>query len=121
MTGVEELLTGDDFPFPVGPMLADRPPLAENKVRYYVEPIAVVFADTEQHAKAAANVIKVEYTPLPGVNSPEEAMKEHATLIHENLANYEIQVEGVHAVPETNIANLTKNRKGLKEQGWHHN
>src|SRR5690625_7982742 len=28
MQGVEAILTGDDFPFPVGPMLADRPPLA---------------------------------------------------------------------------------------------
>src|SRR5690625_3872192 len=118
MPGVQAILTGEDFPHPVGPMLADRPPLALNKVRYYGEPIAVVVADTKQHAKAAANLIKVEYNPLTVVNSPEEAMKENPTLIHENLANYKVQVEGVHAIPETNIANLTKIRKGNMEKGW---
>src|SRR5690625_3484918 len=116
--GVQAILTGDDFPYPVGPMLADRPPLAVNKVRYYGEPVAVVIADTKQHAKAAARLIKVEYDPLPVVNSPKDAVKENPTLIHENLGNYEVQVEGVHAIPNTNIANLTKIRKGNMNDGW---
>lgn len=116
--GVQAILTGDDFPYPVGPMLADRPPLAVNKVRYYGEPVAVVIADTKQHAKTAARLIKVEYDPLPVVNSPKDAVKENPTLIHENLGNYEVQVEGVHAIPNTNIANLTKIRKGNMNDGW---
>lgn len=116
--GVQAILTGNDFPYPVGPMLADRPPLAVNKVRYYGEPIAVVVADTKQHAKAAAHLIQVTYDPLPVVNSPKEAMKQNSTLIHENLGDYKVQVEGVHAIPETNVANLTKIRKGNMKQGW---
>lgn len=116
--GVHAILTGDDFPFPVGPMLADRPPIAVNKVRYYGEPIAVVVADTEQHAKNAAGLIRVTYEPLAVVNSPRDAFKTNATLIHEKLGTYKTMVEGVHAIPNTNIANLTKIRKGNIASGW---
>src|SRR5690625_3368450 len=77
--GVHAVLTGEDFPYPVGPLLADRPPIALKKVRYYGEPIAVVVADTEQHAKHAASLIQVTYEPLPVVNSPGDAVKENAT------------------------------------------
>jgi len=116
--GVHAVLTGDDFPYPVGPLLADRPPIALNKVRYYGEPLAVVVADTEQHAKHAAGLIQVTYEPLPVVNSPGEAVKENATLIHEQLGTYKAMVKGVHAVPNTNSANLTKIRKGDMKAGW---
>ncbi|WP_188455064.1 xanthine dehydrogenase family protein molybdopterin-binding subunit [Virgibacillus oceani] len=116
--GVRAILTGDAFPFPVGPMLADRPPLAVNKVRYCGEPIAVVVADNIHQAKKAATLIDVEYEDLPVVNSPAEAMKSNAQLIHENLSNYKVQVKGVYPTPNTNIANLTKIRKGNMQTGW---
>ncbi|TQS74464.1 xanthine dehydrogenase family protein molybdopterin-binding subunit [Ornithinibacillus gellani] len=118
IAGVHAIITGEDFPFPVGPMLADRPPLAIEKTRYYGEPIAIVVADTEQQAKRAAEQIQVTYEPLPIIQSPREAMKKDAITIHENLGSYKVQVEGVHAVPGTNIANHTKIRKGDIEQGW---
>src|SRR5699024_11005610 len=41
-----------------------------------------------------------------------------AALLHENLGSYTAYVKGVHAVPETNIANLVKIRKGNMEDGW---
>ena len=52
--GVRAIVTGDAFPFHIGPILADRPPLAFEKVRYYGEPIAIVVADQEYQAKQAA-------------------------------------------------------------------
>lgn len=75
-------------------------------------------ADTEQHAKIAANLIQVTYEQLPVVNSPSEAFKINATLIHEQLGTYKTMIEGVHAIPNTNIANLTKIRKGNIASGW---
>lgn len=117
-TGVHAIITGEQFPHPVGPMLADRPPLAINKVRYFGEPIAIIVADTEQHAKRAAQLIEVDYEPLPVINSPSDAFKKDAILIHENLGDYKVQVEGVHAVPNSNIANHTKIRKGNIALGW---
>jgi CO/xanthine dehydrogenase Mo-binding subunit len=41
------LFTGDKFPVLTGTTLADRPPLAVEKVRYFGEPFAVVVAKTE--------------------------------------------------------------------------
>src|SRR5699024_9981480 len=34
------------------------------------------------------------------------------------LGTYKVQVEGVHAIPQTNIANHTKIRKGNMKDGW---
>lgn len=118
VSGVHAIITGEDFPYPVGPMLADRPPIAYEKVRYFGEPIAVVVADKEHLAKYAASLIEVQYEPLPILQSPREAAKKDASLIHEHLGKYTTMVEGVHAIPKTNIANLTKIRKGNMEKGW---
>src|SRR5690625_2611429 len=49
--GVHAVITGEDFPYPVGPIVADRPPLAYQKVRHFGEPIAAVIADTYRQAK----------------------------------------------------------------------
>lgn len=116
--GVHAVITGEDFPTPVGPMLADRPPLALHKVRYYGEPVALVVADSEYIAKQAAAKIVTTYESLPVVQSPMEAFAQDAPLIHEKLGQYKVQVEGVHAVPHTNIANHTKIRKGNMKNGW---
>lgn len=118
VTGVHAIITGEDFPYPVGPMLADRPPIAYKKVRYYGEPIAVVIADEEHQAKKATRLIKVTYEELPIVLSPREASKQNAPLLHEKISEYIVMVDGVHAVPKSNIANLTKIRKGDFEKGW---
>lgn len=118
VTGIHAIVVGEDYPYLVGPMLADRPPLAYKKVRYYGEPIAAIIADNEQQAKQAANLIKVEYETLPVLLSPFAAAEKDAILIHEKLGSYTAMVEGVHAIPETNVANLTKIRKGNITGGW---
>lgn len=116
--GVHAVVTGEDFPYPVGPMLADRPPLAYKKVRYYGEPLAIVIADHLYQAKHAATLIEVTYEKLTIINSPLEAISKDAPLIHDQLGKYTAMIEDVHAIPKTNIANLTKIRKGNMEKGW---
>lgn len=116
--GVSAIITSDSFPYPVGPMLADRPPLAIDKVRYYGEPIAIVVASEPHQAAYATHLIHVDYEPLPVMNSPRDAFKQDAPAIHEQLGDYYVQVKGVHAIPQTNVANLTKIRKGNSQQGW---
>lgn len=115
--GVHAVVTGKDYPYPVGPMLADRPPIAFDKVRYYGEPIAIVIADKAHQAKYAADLIEVTYEPLSVVLSPRESHQDNAPLIHEHLGKYTTMVEGIQAVPKTNIANWTKIRKGDMEKG----
>src|SRR5699024_7197466 len=72
----------------------------------------------EHQAKYAANLIEVEYEELPVMLSPREAAKKDAPLIHEHMSQYVAMVEGVHAIPDSNIANLTKIRKGNCDKGW---
>ncbi|MGE5633432.1 MAG: xanthine dehydrogenase family protein molybdopterin-binding subunit [Caulobacteraceae bacterium] len=115
--GVRAVLTGKYFPYLVGSSIIDRPPIAIDKVRYNGEPVAVVVADTEAEAKRAAGLIKVEYEPLPVVNSPGEAIRAGAPLVHEKLGEYKL-LEEVFPKPGTNIANHTKIRKGNMEIGW---
>ncbi|KEJ04241.1 aldehyde oxidase [Clostridium botulinum A2B7 92] len=117
-SGVRAVITGQYFPRLVGSTIVDRPPIAIDKVRYNGEPVAVVVADSEVEAEKAAHMIKVEYEPLPVVNSPSEAMKKDSPLVHEKLSDYEI-IDEVFPEPNTNIANRTKIRKGNIKKGWH--
>src|SRR5579875_1978968 len=71
--GVRAIVTGKVFPYHIGPLLADRTPLAVDKVRYFGEPVAIVVADSEYQAKRAAEKVKIDYKPLPVVNSPSQA------------------------------------------------
>ncbi|MFD0695291.1 xanthine dehydrogenase family protein molybdopterin-binding subunit [Paenibacillus sp. GCM10027628] len=115
--GVRAVITGKYDSILTGSPLADRPPIAIDKVRYYGEPIALVVADQEYTAEWAALQIKVEYELLPVVHSPNEALQKTAPLIHERLAEYK-RHEEVYPEPGTNIANRTKIRKGNLEEGW---
>ncbi|TDF98334.1 xanthine dehydrogenase family protein molybdopterin-binding subunit [Paenibacillus piri] len=117
--GVRAVITGEYYPILTGSPLADRPPIAIGKVRYYGEPVALVVADQEYNAEMAALQIKAEYELLPVVRSPSEAYQQEAPLVHEHLAAYK-RHEEVYPEPGTNIANRTKIRKGNMEEGWNH-
>lgn len=112
MPGVRAIVTGEVFPFHIGPILADRPPLAFGKVRYYGEPIAIVVADSEHQGKLAASKVKVEYEPLPVVNSVQQAFQADAPLVHDNSGDYTKIIDNVYPVPGTNIGSHFKIRKG---------
>ncbi len=117
VSGVRAILLGShDLPL-TGEEIRDRPPLAVEKVRYYGEPVALVVADTPVIAKKAADLIKVQYELLPVVNTPTEALKSDAPILHENLAAYE-KLGTAYPVPHSNISNVTKIRKGSMEKGW---
>src|SRR4249920_3128038 len=51
--------TGEPFGF------APQPLLARDAVRYVGEPVAIVVADTRAQAMDAAELVEVDYTPLP--------------------------------------------------------
>ncbi len=52
--------------------------LARGRVRYAGEPVAVIVADSATDAADAAELVEVEYGPLPAVLDPESAMREGA-------------------------------------------
>ncbi len=60
-------------------------PLATDKVRYQGDGVAVVIAETRVLAKDAAELVEVDYEPLPAVVDPEEALADGAPLVHEEF------------------------------------
>jgi CO/xanthine dehydrogenase Mo-binding subunit len=117
MPGVKAVITGQAFPGLVGVLYEDRPVLAQDKVRYYGEPVAVVVAETLYEAMEATRRIKVEYQPLPVVNSVTQAVKPDSPLVHEDMSQYRI-LKSVYPKLNTNIASHFKIRKGNISQGW---
>jgi aerobic carbon-monoxide dehydrogenase large subunit len=79
------------IPFPAlfkradgSPMAAPlRTPLAEGKVFYVGQPVAVIVAETREQAQDAAEQVVVDYEDLPCVVDPREAVKQGAPLLWE--------------------------------------
>ncbi|MBX9740278.1 MAG: xanthine dehydrogenase family protein molybdopterin-binding subunit [Beijerinckiaceae bacterium] len=87
--GVFQVVTIDDIrkviPHPYyGPAFHDQPILADGKVRFAGEPVAVVLATDKRIAEQAAALIVAEYEDLPGVFDEVDAMTSQ-TLVHDEL------------------------------------
>lgn len=88
--GVLAVVTAADIPDVLtGRRLRDMPMLARDRVRFIGEKIAAVAAEDRNAAEEAAQLIEVEYEPLPPVFDPLAAMKESAPELHPGLRNYE--------------------------------
>lgn len=93
LPGVVAVYTGADVQvghLPCGWMLPGikvpaRPVLAQGKVRYVGEPVAVVVADNPYRARDAAEVVRVDYDPLPGVSNPKAAHAEGAPRLFDEV------------------------------------
>ena len=85
MKGVACVLTAKDIPGVnrYGIAFQDQYALAEDRVRYVGEPVALVAAETEEIAKDAIKAIRVRYRELPVIMNPHQALAEGAPLIHE--------------------------------------
>ena len=60
-------------------------PLATDKVRYMGDAVAVVIAESREQAQDAAEVVQVDYEPLPAVTDVEAALADGAPLVHDDL------------------------------------
>ncbi len=65
--------------------MPDHWPLAKGEVNYMGDAVAVVIADGRYTAQDALEFIEVDYEPLDVVLDMEEAIKEGAALVHEDL------------------------------------
>jgi len=115
--GVVKVVTGRDLPYHFGLYMQDRYILPRDRVRFVGEQVAAVIARDLKTAKRAAELVKVEYEPLPAVFDPVGAIKEDASLIHPDLGNYP-HVPWFFPKGGTNIAHWRKIRKGDIEQGF---
>jgi carbon-monoxide dehydrogenase large subunit len=60
-------------------------PLAQDKVRHQGDGVAVVIAESRAAAEDAAELVEVDYDPLPVVVDMEQALAEGAPLVHDDL------------------------------------
>jgi len=104
--GVVRIITAKDIPGEnqAGYALPDQPLLAEGKVRYHGEPIAIIVAENPEAAVIAASELNIEYDPLPTLLDPLESMNRRDILIHEETGS--------------NIAFTTKVRRGDVSKGF---
>ncbi len=115
--GVVKVFTGRDFPFKFGLYMKDRYIFAQDKVRFVGEQVAAVVARSQQIAKEAAALVKVEYEELPAVLDQMTAVCDECTLVHPELGDYP-HVPWFFPKPGTNIAHWRKTRRGDLEQGF---
>jgi aerobic carbon-monoxide dehydrogenase large subunit len=87
MPGVVAVYTAGDLDlepvqgFAMVPAGLARPPLARDVVRFVGDLVAVVVAETRAQAVDAAELVIVDYDPLPVVVDPEAALSDDATVL----------------------------------------
>lgn len=106
--GVLKVLTAKDIPGvnDVGYVIPDQPLLADRKVRYIGDTVALIIAESLENARDAADLVNVDYEPLEVITDPLKIVewgglkeKEH-TLIHDErgsdvVSRYKIRVGDV--------------------------
>ncbi len=124
LEGVHRVVTCDDIrsviPDPYyGPAFHDQPILADGKVRFAGEPVAVVLAEDRHVAEEAAGLIVADYDELPAVYDELEAMTSKA-IVHDVLKPAAIFPDLAHLKGRsgTNIALDYRRRHGDAEAAF---
>ncbi|MEM4482297.1 MAG: xanthine dehydrogenase family protein molybdopterin-binding subunit, partial [Desulfurococcaceae archaeon] len=104
--GVVGVFTSHDIPGSnqVGYAIQDQPLIAERKVRYAGEVVALVAAVDYDKSIMASEEVNLQYEPLPYILDPVEAMQRRDLLVHEEKG--------------TNVAFTTRVQKGDVEEGF---
>ena len=81
--GVVRVVTYRDVPGlnKIGTWTPDQPAFCEDEVRFLGDFVAMVVADTEEHARAAVKLVKIEYTELPGIYTMAEGVKADSYIV----------------------------------------
>src|SRR5947209_4337584 len=66
-------------------LVPERPVLARDRVRFVGEEIALVIGETAAIARAAADLIEIEYEDLPVAIGFDAALREGAPQLHDNI------------------------------------
>lgn len=110
LDGVVKIVTASDIPGNRygGHLKKDWPAMIAvgEETRYVGDTIALVVAESEEIARKASSLIKVDYDKLQAITSPEKALKEGAPKIHEggNILAREVLKRG-------NVDDAIKNSK----------
>lgn len=118
LPGVSHVVLIDDIkkviPDPYyGPAFHDQPILADGKVRFVGEPVAVVLAKDPHVADQAAQLVVVDYEELPAVYDEIDALTSR-TFVHEELrpAGTFTDLKHLQGIRGTNVALDYRLRRG---------
>ncbi len=144
--GVVAVLTGQDYAGDgMGPAMPEmmpedmggpkgyrtqQMPLAVDRVRYVGERVAVVIAESEAQARDAADLVSIDYSPLPAVVRAVDAVADGAPQIYDEAANNtsftlrmgdadaaEAAIAGAHHVTRVSIYNNRLNAMTMEPRG----
>ena len=131
--GVHAVFTHADLD--IGPMppaifmlnpLMVRPVLSDGRVRFVGEPIAAIISERPEQGADAAELVIVDYEPLPVVVDPEESVKNEVLLFEEAGTNsaFELMVghsddlfDGCEVVVKQRVMNPRVNSAPLEVRG----
>jgi len=119
--GVKAVVTVKDLPISrmknpdQGLRFASDNVLARDKALYKGHAIAAVAADNPHIAEMALSLIQVDYEVLPSVGTVQEAMKEGAPLLHEDITTNEL---GEATDKHSNVVTHFKYELGDIDQGF---
>ena len=130
--GVIKVLTAKDIPGvnDVGYVIPDQPLLADKKVRYIADPIALIVAEDKYVAAEAAELVHVQYEPLPVITDPLEVVdlktlkeKEHVRIHEEResdvVAHFKIRRGDVEkAMKDADVVVENEYRTGMQEHAY---
>jgi CO/xanthine dehydrogenase Mo-binding subunit len=122
--GVVNVVTIEDvrkvIPNPYyGPAFHDQPILADGKVRFVGEPVAVVLSRDPHVADQATQLISADYEELPAVFDEIEALTSQ-TFVHDELkpAGTFTDLKHLQGIKNTNVALDYRLRRGNFEQAF---
>lgn len=114
--GVRAVISAKDVPNRrYGYAIEDEHIFAIEKVRYVGQPVAAVAAVDEETAEEALSLIEVDYDELPAVFDAEEAIRDGAPLVHEELDKLNarsVYLASWRPVPGTNIIHQASHQRG---------
>ena len=116
--GVLRVITAQDIPGSNrhGQIIKDLRILADDKIRYHGDVVAVVVAERCEQAIKAAEKIRVHAETLPMLLDPEEAMQPSAVLIHEELGS---NIINTHTIRRGNVEAGFRNSDIIIEHTFH--
>ena len=82
-SGVVRIVTHKDVPGinKIGTWTPDQPVFCSDEVRFLGDFVAMVVADTPEHARAAVKLVKMDYMELPGVYTMAEGVKAESYIV----------------------------------------
>ena len=119
------LVTSRDIPGmnQVGYYIPDQPALAEKKVRFHGEPVALLVASRPRSAEELRELVEVEIKPLDAVFDPLEALKDEVLVHEEHGSNIVLKTrvkkgDALKALQESDYVIENTYRTGYQEHAY---